>query len=101
MIHALPSLKFLDDNKITPRESLMTSQTTTVSHTNDQRGSSKLTRSKRVGNVENLPLVNRNNSSEENARFYKRKPGAVYGRLKYKYLGKNSEGNRFIKNVDL
>ena len=101
MIHALPSLKFLDDNKISSRERFVTSQSTAISLMNDQKGTFNLTRSKRITNIEKSSLVTRNNTSEENNRFYKRSPGAIYGKLKYKYLGKNSEGNRFIRNVDL
>ena len=29
------------------------------------------------------------------------KKNALYGRVKHSYKGKNSEGNRFIKNEDL
>ena len=101
LIHALPSLKFLDDRQVTAKERLITSTTSSISQLNDQRLTFNLTRSKRKGNLENSSLVNRHNVPEENDRFYKRTPGAIYGRLKYKYLGKNSEGNRFINNTHL
>ena len=57
--------------------------------------------SKEIGKREPIPLANHDKSSLENIRFYKRKPGSIYVKLKYKYLGKNSEGNRFIRNGDL
>ena len=101
LVRALPSLKFLDNSKISLEEKSMTSQTSSIRQLNDQRETFNLKRSKRNGNLENSSFRNRNKASEENSRFYKRSPGAIYGKLKYKYLGKNSEGNRFIKNVDL
>ena len=101
LVCALPSLKFLDNSKISSNERSRTSQTSSIRQVNDQRETFNLKRSKRNGNIENSSLRNHNNASEKNNRFYKRSPGAIYGKLKYKYLGKNSEGNRFIKNVDL
>ena len=101
LVRALPSLKFLDNSKILSYERSMTSQSSSMPQVNDQRETFNLKKSKRNGNIDNSSLRNRCNASEENIRFYKRSPGAIYGKLKYKYLGKNSEGNRFIKNVDL
>ena len=101
LVRALPSLKFVDNCKISSKERSMTSQTCSIPQVNDQREIFNINRSKQNGNLEKSSLRNRNNASGENNRFYKRSPGAIYGKLKYKYLGKNSEGNRFIKNVDL
>ena len=75
--------------------------TRTFTNENDQSSFSIMKHSKHMENFECNPLVKYNRSAVESARFYKRKPGSVYGRLKYKYLGKNSEGNRFIRNADL
>ena len=101
VIQALPSLIFLDDNKITHKERLASSLDTEVANSNDHKRGYKLTRSKQMENFECTSLVKCSDSLQENTRFYKRKPGSMYGKLKYKYLGKNSEGNRFINNNDL
>ena len=92
----------MDDNKITPKERLTSSLDSNVTNSNDHKRGYKLTRSKQMENFEHAALVNKKKDPlEENTRFYKRKAGSIYGKLKYKYLGKNSEGNRFIKNSDL
>ena len=72
-----------------------------VTNLNYEGTNNKSPRSQKNNNFETFPLVKCNNSVRDNSMFDKRKSGSVYGKLKYKYLGKNSEGNRFIRNVDL
>ena len=102
LIQALPSLKFLDDNKIASKERPTSSEMAhAVTNLKYQGTNYKLTRTKHKDNSEFHSISKCNKSVEESFRFYKRKPGSVYGKLKYKYLGKNSEGNRFINSFDL
>ena len=96
VIQALPSLKFLDNNKVTAKEKTITSDSKLLLG-NTYKTSSVLS----MANSAVVPSMLRNKPPDENFRFYKRKPGSEYGIMKYKYLGKHSEGNRFIKNMDL
>ena len=96
VIQALPSLKFLDNNKVTAKEKTITSDSKLLLG-NTYKTSSVLS----MANSAVVPSMLRNKPPDENIRFYKRKPGSEYGIMKYKYLGKHSEGNRFIKNMDL
>ena len=96
LIQALPSLRFLDNNKVTAKEKAMTSDKKVLLG-NTYKTSSVLS----MANSAVVPSMLRNKPPDENFRFYKRKPGSEYGIMKYKYLGKHSEGNRFIKNMDL
>ena len=96
LIQALPSLRFLDNNKVTAKEKAMTSDKKVLLG-NTYKTSSILS----MANSAVVPSMLRNKPPDENIRFYKRKPGSEYGIMKYKYLGKHSEGNRFIKNMDL
>ena len=96
LIQALPSLKFLDNNKVTAKEKAMTSDKKVLLG-NTYKTSSILS----MANSAVVPSMLRNKPPDENFRFYKRRPGSEYGIMKYKYLGKHSEGNRFIKNMDL
>ena len=96
LIQALPTLRFLDNKKVTSKETAIAS--------NDKLllGSTYNTSSPiSMANSANVPSMLHNKAPGENFRFYKRKPGSEYGIMKYKYLGKHSEGNRFIKNMDL
>ena len=95
-IQALPSLRFLDNKKVTAKEKAMTSDYQLLLG-NTYNTSSVLS----TANSAVVPSMLRNKPPDENFRFYKRKPGSEYGIMKYKYLGKHSEGNRFIKNMDL
>ena len=96
LIQALPSLRFLDNNKVTAKEKAITSDNKLLL-SNTYKTSSVLS----MANSAVVPSMLRNKPPDENFRFYKRKPGSEYGIMKYKYLGKHSEGNRFIKNMDL
>ena len=96
LIQALPSLRFLDNNKVTAKEKAITSDYNVLLG-NTYKTSSVLS----MANSAVVPSMLRNKPPDENFRFYKRKPGSEYGIMKYKYLGKHSEGNRFIKNMDL
>ena len=96
LIQALPSLRFLDNNKVTSKEmAIITDNKVLLGNT--YKTSSVLS----MANSAVVPSMLRNKPPDENFRFYKRKPGSEYGIMKYKYLGKHSEGNRFIKNMDL
>ena len=92
---------FLDNSKITPKEKIESSVIREVSNLKNSSPGNNLLLSKEIENLEYASFIKGKSSVEMNARFYKRKPGSIYGRMKYKYLGKNSEGNRFIKNGDL
>ena len=96
LIQALPSLRFLDNNKVTAKGKAITSDNKLLL-SNTYKTSSVLS----MANSAVVPSMLRNKPPDENFRFYKRKPGSEYGIMKYKYLGKHSEGNRFIKNMDL
>ena len=96
LIQALPSLRFLDDKKVAAKEKAITSDNQLLLG-NTYKTSSVLS----MANSAVVPSMLRNKPPDENFRFYKRKPGSEYGIMKYKYLGKHSEGNRFIKNMDL
>ena len=95
LIQALPSLRFLDNNKVTKEKAITSDNKLLLSNT--YKTSSVLS----MANSAVVPSMLRNKPPDENFRFYKRKPGSEYGIMKYKYLGKHSEGNRFIKNMDL
>ena len=96
LLQALPSLRFLDNNKVTAKEKAITSDNKLLL-SNTYKTSSVLS----MANSAVVPSMLRNKPPDENFRFYKRKPGSEYGIMKYKYLGKHSEGNRFIKNIRL
>ena len=110
IIEKLPSLMFLDDRSVTDierkRNSKLIPCTTTCYQTADVFSTVPISQGAKMGT--DLSLTRQQQEStklysnaEEAIHFYKRKQGSVYGRLKYKYLGKNSEGNRFIQNSDL
>ena len=96
---------FLDDNVVTREEkNVQPELAKTVVNSAEQIMQVTAERLKRKNKVEVVSLVKYSqpeSSANEATRFYKRKAGSVYGRLKYKYLGKRSEGNRFIRNTDL
>ena len=96
---------FLDDNVITRQERNTPSELAkTFVNSAGQIMQVTVAHLKRKNRVEVIPLVKYSqpeSSANEATRFYKRKAGSVYGKLKYKYLGKRSEGNRFIRNTDL
>ena len=96
LIQALPSLRFLDNNKVTAKEKAMTSDKKVLLG-NTYKRSSILA----MANSAVVPSMLRKKPPDENFIFHKRKKGSEYGIMKYKYLGKHSEGNRFIKNMDL
>ena len=96
---------FLDDNVITREEKNAPPELAkTLVNSAEQIMQVTAGHFKRKNRVEVIPLVKYSqpeSSANEATRFYKRKSGSVYGKLKYKYLGKRSEGNRFIRNTDL
>ena len=96
LIQALPSLRFLDNNKVAAKEKAITSDKKVLLG-NTYKTSFILS----MANSAVVPSMLRNKPLDENFRFHKRKQGSEYGIMKYKYLGKHSEGNRFIKNMDL
>ena len=96
LIQALTSLRFLDNKKVTAKETAIASENKLL-----MGNTYKTSSVSSMANSAVVPSMLRNKPPDENFRFYKRKPGSEYGIMKYKYLGKHSEGNRFIKNMDL
>lgn len=86
VIHHLPQLKFLDHRSVTQVE-LFESKRSPHREINFYQLSSPLPAVKNQPNAK-LGLPNPFSKSKQ-------------GKRKYKYVGKNSEGNRFIKDLDL
>lgn len=115
MISQLKNLRFLDTKKVSKEErKLARNKQITVSESATAPAS--LDYNDCNGNNE----VERPTSTSGLARFFplswlrtepkiytplpeskERKPRAAYGKLNYKYIGNESEGNRFILNKDL
>ena len=82
----LPELRFLDWKTVTSSERLKGREMLRRSQTFDKPNSSKM--------YTPLPKT-------EESKFDESAGKALAGTIKYKYLGRKSEGNRFIRNKDL
>ena len=90
----LPNLKFLDFQAITSEERIYGYQLTI-----------KLNAGEQPFTLKNQPIISVSKDAESHSsetRFTDELKGKVLlGRVRYNYSGKNSEGNRFIRNSDL
>ena len=98
LIKENPNLQFLDDKPVTDEELRMCSR---------MRGNGLFVANQAITKIEfgrnvSSPVFKYSNrDADPNGRFYHRPEGSAFGKLKYNYMGKHSEGNRFIKNKDL
>lgn len=97
VIYRLPTLKFLDSHEVTAlerEEAIQQSQFLTVVSYKDE-DDQNLASNEEKANKLYTPLANSNELGTSDD------PKASFGFCKYVYYGKQSEGNRFIKNDDL
>lgn len=94
VLHHLPNLKFLDSTKVRESERIEAKR----------RGQFMKVVRPKVNNLSQPEILQDNSSNysplPSTLRKFNEHKGA-YGKCRYKYSGKHSEGNRFISNSDL
>ncbi|XP_059470762.1 leucine-rich melanocyte differentiation-associated protein-like isoform X2 [Neocloeon triangulifer] len=97
VLHCLPQLQFLDSTPVTPMEK-------SEAQRRGQYMKIIKPRTFPFGNNPPLILPDMNSSSYTPLPVSRRAAGdhqGAYGKCRFRYTGKNSEGNRFIQNQDL
>ena len=99
MVHKLPSLRFLDAQPINMNERTRSFHTGHIALTYLRKNQNLVTKPDIEALIDDY--CRETSKSEDQADFANIVPKSAFGRLKFGYSGKHSEGNRFITDLDL